>query len=68
MKQPGFIAVAGVEGYLRADRIEAVTRQSRDHTRIAMFAGDVFISIETPDEIFAKMADALHIPQGDDEP
>lgn len=65
-KPPPFIVLKGVEGYVRADRIETVTVDScLPGTLVSMFNGTKFLSEETPDEVFAKMADALRINTGE---
>ena len=78
-RPPPFIALIGpegVNGYVRADRIETIglhfVEEHRDRerpldatrvwgARVSMFNGVIRFTRETPDEVFAKMADALHV-------
>lgn len=80
-RPPPFIATIGpdgeVNGYVRADLIEQIgldfkdaprpdgTRTRREGTRITLPCGAYF-SHETIDDVFAKMADALHMPREDE--
>lgn len=73
-----FIALKGregaVNGYVRADRVETIALSYRGDpnsrkrswgTRISMFNGNSLFTRETPDEVFAKVADALRMPPRD---
>lgn len=82
-RPPPFIALKGAppyhgSAYVRADRIESVCARTAvtgpgtrvTGTSVSTFNGAKFFTEETPDEVFAKMADALHAnnPTGTDEP
>lgn len=55
----------GVCGYARADRIETIMAPEFNETApvcVVMHCGLKGFTYETLDEVFAKMADALHVP------
>jgi hypothetical protein len=73
MKPPVFIAIKGeggaVIGHVRADRIEAVfvapvyLSALPTCSRIRTFSGCTLDTIESLDQVFAKMADALNLDE-----